>query len=55
MNAVTLNGQRLSEVMAAPETETHAAANEPALPTRRTPLFETEGGKRFREGVTNVV
>ncbi|ODV11773.1 MAG: nitrate ABC transporter, permease protein [Thiobacillus sp. SCN 64-317] len=55
MNAVTLNGQRLSEIMAAPETETHAAANESALPTRRTPLFETEGGKRFREGVANVV
>ncbi|MFP5408884.1 MAG: nitrate ABC transporter permease [Gammaproteobacteria bacterium] len=56
MNAVTLNDRSLSEVMAAPETEAlAAAANEPALPARRTPLFETEGGKRFLEGVVNGV
>lgn len=52
MNAVTLNDRSLSEVLAAPETEKlAAAANEPALPARRTPYFETEGGKRFLEGV----
>ncbi|WP_296749389.1 nitrate ABC transporter permease [Thiobacillus sp.] len=54
MNAVTLNDRNLSEVMAAPETE-QFAANEPVLPARRTPLFETEGGKRFLEGVVNGV
>ena len=40
MNAVTLNDRSLSEVMAAPETEQlAAAAKEPALPARRTPLY----------------
>ena len=60
MNAVTLNERSLVEVMAAPETEKLAgvdtpAAAKPTLPARRTPLFETEGGKRFLEGVANGI
>ncbi len=57
MNAVTLNERSLSEIMDAPETETlptAAAAQPAAAPVRRTPLFETETGKRLIEAVGNA-
>ena len=53
MNAVTLN-ETLSQTLAAPETEKLAAPVAEA-PRRRTPLFETEGGKRLLEGMGNLV
>jgi nitrate/nitrite transport system permease protein len=53
MNAVTLNDRSLKDVMDAPETAARAASHEPALAPRRTPLLETEAGKRFIEGVGN--
>ncbi|MFN3750702.1 MAG: nitrate ABC transporter permease [Thiobacillus sp.] len=53
MNAVTLN-ETLSQTLAAPETERLPAAA-PELPPRRTPLLETEGGKRLLEGIGNAV
>ncbi len=55
MNAVILN-ETLTDAMAAPETEKNTApALEPARPPRRTPLLETEGGKRLLEGAGNAV
>ena len=53
MNAVTLNERSLSEVMEAPDTEVLPPPAAPAAPTRRTPLFETETGKRLIEAVVN--
>ena len=51
MNAITLNDRSLSEVLEAPETQALPA---PAAPSRRTPYFETESGKRFVEGTRTL-
>ncbi|MCD6705348.1 MAG: nitrate ABC transporter permease [Thiobacillus sp.] len=51
MNAITLNDRSLSEVLEAPETQALPA---PAAPSRRTPCFETESGKRFLEGTRTL-
>ena len=51
MNAITLNDRSLSEVLEAPETQALPA---PAAPSRRTPCFETESGKRFVEGTRTL-
>lgn len=55
MNAVTLNDRSLKEIMNAPETAPLVAGKDPMPPARRTPLLETEGGKRFLEGIGNLV
>jgi nitrate/nitrite transport system permease protein len=55
MNAITLNDRSLKEVMNAPDTAPLAVAIEPPVAARRTPLLETESGKRFTEGVVNLV
>ena len=54
MNAITLNDRSLKDVMDAPETTPLAASQEATPVARRTPLFETESGKRFIEGVANL-
>jgi nitrate/nitrite transport system permease protein len=51
MNAITLNDRSLKNVMDAPETAALAASDEPAFAPRRTPLLETEAGKRLIESV----
>ncbi|MCA1926492.1 MAG: nitrate ABC transporter permease [Thiobacillus sp.] len=53
MNAVTLN-ETLPSSLAVTETEKPAAAAEPPRAARPTPLFETEGGKRFLENLGNA-
>ena len=55
MNAVTLN-ETLASTLAAPETSPlPSAAPASGLPPRRTPLLETEGGKRFVEAIANTI
>jgi nitrate/nitrite transport system permease protein len=55
MNAITLNDRSLKDVMDAPETVTITASHEPKPAPRRTPLLETESGKRAIEGAANLV
>jgi nitrate/nitrite transport system permease protein len=54
MNAITLNDRSLKEIMNAPETLALEASNDPMPSARRTPLLETESGKRFIEGTANL-
>ena len=55
MNAITLNDRSLKDVMDAPETTPLAASQEASPVARRTPLLETEQGKRFIEGAANLL
>jgi len=55
MNAITLNERSFKEVMNAPETTPLTASNEPLPVARRTPLLETETGKRLIETAGNAV
>jgi len=52
MNAMTLNEQRLSEVLDARETTVRPPAT---VGVRRTPYFATEAGKRLIEGTVNLI
>ena len=54
MNAVTLNDRSLKEIMNAPETTPLAASPISQPLVRRTPLFETEAGKRLIENTVNL-
>jgi nitrate/nitrite transport system permease protein len=56
MNAVTLN-ETLSDAMSAPETgkPPAPAVVGPAQPPRRTPLLQTEGGRRLLESAGSAV
>ena len=54
MNAVTLNDRSLKEIMNSPETTPLAASSISQPSVRRTPLFETETGKRLTEGTVNL-
>jgi nitrate/nitrite transport system permease protein len=54
MSAVNATHENLKEIMSGEDIAPTARSTVASAPVRRTPLFETEGGKRFIEGVVNL-